>query len=88
MGSGPLDLTGERLNAPAPVLSIANLSGILYKYLSRVYFGCKTKLCLTVPGTYGNIFLHKKVSIHIINKQDTSFPDCKHKHYDEKRSST
>ena len=59
---------------------------IQYKYLNRVYFDCKIKLCLIVSGRHGKYILHKKVSIDLqgilndINEQDTSFLDCKHKH--------
>ena len=46
----------------------------LYKYLNRVYFDCKTQLCLIVPSFYLQGILND------ITEQDTSFLDCKHKH--------
>ena len=58
---------------------------IQYKYLNRVYFNCKTKLCLIVPGRQGK-YIFKLESFFLqcilddINKQDTFFLNCKHKH--------
>ena len=41
---------------------------IQYKHLNRIYFDCKTKLCLIVPGKLGKyIGLHKKVSIYKVS---------------------
>ena len=58
---------------------------IQYKYPNRVYFDCKTKLCLIVPGrqekyifTQESFYLQR--ILHHIYEQDTSFLDCKHKH--------
>ena len=58
---------------------------IQYRYPNRVYFDCKTKLGLMVPGRQGKYNLKQK-SFHLqgllndINEQDTSFLDCKHRH--------
>ena len=48
----------------------------------NIYFDCKTKLCLTVPDRHEKIYiyLHKKGILNDINKQDSSFLYCKHKH--------
>ena len=41
---------------------------IQYKYLNRVYFDCKTKLCLIVPGRYGKyIFTQESVYLQGIH---------------------
>ena len=58
---------------------------IQYKYLNRVYFDCKTKLCLIVPGRHGKYILTQESFylqgiLNDINEQGTSFLDCKHKH--------
>ena len=58
---------------------------IQYKSLNRVYFDCKTKLCLLVPGRHGKyIFTQESFNLlgalNDINEQDTFFLDCKHKH--------
>ena len=50
-----------------------------------LYFDCKTKLCLIVPGRHGKIILTQESFclqgiLNDINEQDTSFLDCKHKH--------
>ena len=53
-----------------------------YKYLNRVYFDCKTKLCFDRQGKY--IFSQESFYLqgilNDINEQDTSLLDCKHKH--------
>ena len=55
------------------------------------YFGCKTRLCLTVPGRHEKIYFCKK-SFYLqgifddINEQDTSFLDCKYKHMMKSRA--
>ena len=51
---------------------------IQYKYLNRVFFGCKTKLGLIVPGRHGKyIFAQEsfylQCILNSINEQDTSF---------------
>ena len=55
---------------------------IQYKYLNRVYFDCKNKLCLGKQGKY--IFTQKSFylqgKLNDINEQNTFFLDCKHKH--------
>ena len=48
-----------------------------YKYLNRVYFDCKTKLCLIVPGRQGkHIFTQEgfylQDILNNVNEQDTS----------------
>ena len=58
---------------------------IQYKYLNRVYFDCKTKLCLIVPDREGNYnFMQQgfylQGILNNINEQDTSFLDYKHTH--------
>ena len=57
---------------------------IQYKSPNRVYFDCKTKLCLLVPGRQEYIFTQESFylqgMLNDINEQDTSFLDCKHKH--------
>ena len=58
---------------------------VQHKYLNRVYFDCKTKLCLIVPGRHGK-YIFTQESFYLqgmlndINEQDTYFLDCKHKH--------
>ena len=58
---------------------------IQYKYLNKVYFYCKTKLCLIDPSWQGK-YIFTKESFYLqgrlndIKEQDTSFLDCKHKH--------
>ena len=53
------------------------------RYPNKLYFDCKTKLGLIVPGRQGNYILHKKVSMYkvysTISINKTHF-DCKHKH--------
>ena len=44
----------------------------------NVYFDCKTRLCLIVPGRQETFYLQG--ILDDINEQDTSFLDCKHKH--------
>ena len=55
---------------------------VQYKYLYRVYFDWKTKLCLGRQGKY--IFTQESFNLqgilNDINEQDKSFLDCKHKH--------
>ena len=55
---------------------------IQYKYLNRVYFECKTKLCLGRQGKY--IFTQESFYLqgilNGINEQDRYFLNCKHKH--------
>ena len=50
----------------------------------NIYFDCKTKLCLKVPGMSKYIFaqecFYPQGKLNNINEQDTSFLDCKHKH--------
>ena len=53
--------------------------------VNGVYFDCKTKLCLIVPGRHGKyIFTQETFYLQFIlnniNEQDTSYLDCKHKH--------
>ena len=50
---------------------------IQYKYLNRVYFDCKTKLCLVVPSRHRKyIFTQESFCqqdiLNDINEQDTS----------------
>ena len=58
---------------------------IQYKYPNQVYFDCKTKVCLIVPGREGR-YLFTQESFYLqgdindINEPDISFLDCKHKH--------
>ena len=48
-------------------------------------FGCKTRMCLIVPGKQEKIYFTQE-SFYLQgilddkNEQDTSFLDCKHKH--------
>ena len=61
------------------------LAIIQYKYPNRVYFDCKTKLCLIVLGRHGKyIFTQDSFYLQgILNdiiEQDTSFLDSKQKH--------
>ena len=57
---------------------------IQYKYINRVYFDCKTKLCLIFSDRHGK-YVFTQESFYLqrilneINEQDTSFLDCKHK---------
>ena len=44
------------------------------------YFDCKTRLCLMVPGRQEKKSFYLQGVLNDINKQDTSFLDCKHKH--------
>ena len=37
---------------------------IQYKYLNRVYFECKTKLCLTCPGRHGKYIFREEIPIY------------------------
>ena len=57
---------------------------IQYKYLNRIYFDCKTKLCLGRQGKYifaQESFSQQGIGLHNnINEQNTSFLDCKHEH--------
>ena len=62
-----------------------DLAIIQYKYPNSVYFDCKTKPCLIVPGRQGKyIFTQKSFYLqgilNDINEQDSFFLDCKHKH--------
>ena len=62
---------------------------IQHKYPNRIYFDCKTKLCLIVPGSHGKYILLDKSFylqgiLDAINEQDTSFLEA----HDEKWSST
>ena len=55
-----------------------------YTY-TYIYFDCKTKLCLIVPGKQGKYIFTQEIFylqgiLNDINEQDTSFLDCKHKH--------
>ena len=56
-----------------------------YKYPNKVYFDCKTKVCLIVPYRQGK-YIFKQASFYLqgilddINEQDTSFLNCKYKH--------
>ena len=49
------------------------------------YFDCKIRLCLIAPGRHEK-FISAQETFYLqsilndINKQDTSFCDCKHKH--------
>ena len=62
-----------------------------YKCLNRVglYFDCKTKLCLIVPGRHGE-YIFTQESFYLqgndINEQNTSFLHCKHKHMTKGRA--
>ena len=55
---------------------------IQYKYPYRVYYDCKTKLCLGRQGKY--VFtqesFYQQGILNDINEQDKSLVDCKHKH--------
>ena len=56
-----------------------------YKYPNRVYFDCKTRLCLILSGRQGKYTFTQESFclqgiLNDINEQDTSFLDCKHKH--------
>ena len=58
---------------------------IQHEYLNRVYFALKTKLCIIVPGRHGKFIFtqesfYQQGILNDINKQDTSFLDCKQKH--------
>ena len=58
---------------------------IQYKYPNRVYFDCKTNLCLVVPCRQRKyIFTQESFYLHgipkDINEQEASLLDCKHKH--------
>ena len=56
---------------------------IQYKYPNRVYFDCKTKMCLLVPDrkyVFAQESFYLQGILDDINEQDTSFLDCKHKH--------
>ena len=58
---------------------------IQYKYPKRVYFDCKTKLGFLVPDRLGKYIFTQEIfylqgTLNDINKQDTSFLDCKHRH--------
>ena len=60
---------------------------LLFKYPNRVYFDCKTKLCLIVPDRQGKyIFTEGSFCLQgifdVINELDsvTSLLDPKHKH--------
>ena len=51
----------------------------------NIYFDCKTKLCLIVPGRHSKIYFYTRKFLstrysQLIKEQDTSFLDCKHKH--------
>ena len=53
---------------------------IQYKYINRVYFDCKTKLCLIVPGRHGKYIFTQEIFyqqgiLDDINEQVTSFLD-------------
>ena len=49
----------------------------IIQYLNRLYFDCKTKLCLIVPGKQGKYISTQEIDI---NEQDTSFLNCKYEH--------
>ena len=56
-----------------------------YFDINRVYFDCKTELCLIAPDRQGKyIFIQESFCLQgilsVINEQDISFLDCKHKH--------
>ena len=51
----------------------------------NLYFDRKTRLCLIVPGKQEKIYFtqdsfYLQDTLDDINKQDTSFLDCKHQH--------
>ena len=64
---------------------------IQYEYPNRVYFDCKAKLCLIVPGRHGKYIFTQETSylqgiLNGINEQDTSLLDCKYKHMIKSRA--
>ena len=58
---------------------------LLFNINIQIYFDCKTKLCLIVPGRQEK-YIFPQESFYLqaifndINEQDKSFLDCKHKH--------
>ena len=67
------------------VVSVLLARWCYYSILSNIYFECKTKLCLIVPGRHGKYFYTRKFQstsdiLNDIIEQGTSFLDCKHKH--------
>ena len=48
---------------------------IQYKYLNRVYFVCKTKLCLTIPGRQGK-YIFTRESFYLQGTLN-NINDCK-----------
>ena len=64
------------------VLSTDGATTEYIKYLNRVYFDCKTKLCLGKQGKYilTQECFYLRGIFNDINEEETSFLDCNHKH--------